>query len=277
MKAAPKPDAPATISTSSIGKLFGSFCFIALTALTAMGCAHKPTPKEQLQAQNYYDLAATNLQKEPRQALIDIDRALSLNPDMPEANNGKGVLLHIVFGRAEEAITYYKRALAVRPTFSECKVNLGNLYLDQKRYDEAIVMYREALNDMLYPTPFLAEGNLGWALYMKGDKVAALSSIKSAVTMNPKFCLGFRNLGTIYEDSGDTEAACKAYGKFRELCPDIGEAYLREGMCLAKKGDLKGAQKSFDGCVEKSTVDSEKDDCKRLKEGLGPSPEAGGQ
>jgi Tfp pilus assembly protein PilF len=256
----------------ALGKLLGSFCL--LLAALASGCRHIPTDKEQVQAQNFYDLAATNLTKDSRQALIDVDRALSLNPDMPEANNAKGLILHLAFGRPEEAVGYYKHALELRPTFSECKVNLGNLYLDQKRYDEAIALYKEALNDMLYPTPYTALGNLGWAQYKKGDRDAALSSIKSAVTMNPKFCQGYRSLGTIYDETGATDDACKAFGKYRELCPDVAEAYRREGVCLAKKGDLAGAHKSLQGCLEKSTVDAERDDCRKLKDGLGPSPEA---
>jgi Tfp pilus assembly protein PilF len=275
-KAAPKSET-AAVPTAALAKLFGSFC---LLALLAMSCVHVPDEKERLQAQNYYDLAATNLQKEPRQALADVERALTLNPDMPEANNAKGMLLHLAFARPEEAIGFYKHALEVRPTFSECKVNLGNLYLDQKRYDEAIGLYKDALNDMLYPTPYTAQGNLGWAQYKKGDREGALSNIKSAVTLNPKFCQGYRNLGIIYEESGATEDACKAFGKFREQCPEVAEAYLHEGVCLAKKGDLSGAHKSFQGCLDKSTNENERDECKRLKDGLGPAPkapEAGGQ
>jgi type IV pilus assembly protein PilF len=267
-------------SNAALGKLLGSFCLLALAAL---GCKHVPTPKEQLEATNFYDLAANNLTKDPRQALMDVERALELNPDLPEANNAKGVLLHLAFSRPEEAVRYYKHALEVRPAFSECKVNLGNVYLDQKRYDEAIALYKDALNDMLYVTPFLAQGNMGWALYKKGQRDEALSSIKAAVTLNPKFCLGYRNLGTIYDEGGQTDEACKAFSKFRELCPDTAEAYQREGVCLAKKGDLAGAHKSLKTCIEKSRVDAEREDCQKLKEGLGPPPppsappEAGGK
>ncbi|MBK7859585.1 MAG: social motility TPR repeat lipoprotein Tgl [Archangiaceae bacterium] len=259
-------------SASAIGKLFGSF--VLAWGWLLLSCAHVATEKEQREAQAHYDLAANMMQKEPQAALIELDRALALDPDMPEANNARGVLLHLAFNHPEDAIASYRKALQVRPAFSECKVNLGNVYLDQKRYDEAIPLYREALNDMLYPTPFVAQGNLGWALYKKGDTEQALSSIKSAVTLNPKFCLGYRNLGTIYDEKGAVDDACHAYGKFRELCPEVADAYLREGVCLAKKGDLAGAHKSLQGCLEKSRVDSEREDCRRLKEGLGPPPAA---
>ncbi|MBL8952271.1 MAG: social motility TPR repeat lipoprotein Tgl [Myxococcaceae bacterium] len=258
----------ASVAASAIGKLFGSFVLL----LVVGACAHVPTEKEQVEAQAHYDLAVNMAQKEPQAGVVELDRALALDPDFPEAHNAKGVLLHMAFGRPEEAIGHYKKAIELKPTFSECKVNLGNVYLDQKRYDDAIVLYREALNDMLYATPFLAQGNLGWALFKKGDTEAALQSIKSSVTLNPKFCLGYRNLGTIYDETGATDEACRAFGKFKELCPDVADAYLREGVCLAKKGDLAGAHQSLQGCLEKSRVDSERDSCKRLKDGLGPTP-----
>ncbi len=266
-----------TSSAAAIGKLFGSFVWLLL-AWAGLGCVHVPTEKEQQEAQAHYDLAVNMSQKEPQAALLELDRALALDPEFPEAHNAKGVLMHMAFARPEDAIASYKKAIELKPAFSECKVNLGNVYLDQKRYDDAIVLYREALNDMLYRTPFLAQGNLGWAQYKKGDTEQAIQSIKAAVTLEPKFCLGYRNLGTIYDETGSVDEACRSYGKFRELCPDVADAYLREGVCLAKKGDLAGAHKSLQGCLEKSRVDAERDGCKRLKEGLGPPPPgAGGQ
>lgn len=265
------------VDATAVGKLFGSFVLLAFLCSGASGCRHIATDKEHLEAQSHYDLAANMAQKEPQGALMELDRAAELDPDMPEIYNARGVLMHMAFGRPDDAAVSYKKALELRPTFSEVKVNLGNVFLDQKRYDEAIALYREALNDMLYTTPFLAQGNLGWALFKKGEKDQALQSIKSAVTLNPKFCLGFRNLGTIYDEAGNVDEACKYFGRFREQCPDVGDAYLREGVCLAKKGDLSGAHKSFKGCLEKSRSETEKDDCKRLKDGLGPPPpEPGG-
>jgi len=261
----------ASSAAAAIGKLFGSFAWLMVVS-AGLSCAHVPTEKEQREAQAHYDLAVNMAQKEPQGALVELERALTLDPDFPEAHNAKGVLLHVSFGRPEEAIASYRKAIELKPAFSECKVNLGNVFLDQKRYDEAIVQYREALNDMLYATPFLAQGNLGWALYKKGETDSALQNIKSAVTLNPKFCLGYRNLGTIYDETGAVDEACRAFGKFRELCPDVADAYLREGVCLAKKGDLAGAHKSLQGCLEKSRLESERDGCKRLKEGLGPPP-----
>jgi TolA-binding protein len=90
-----------------------------------------------------------------------------------------------------------------------------------------------------------------------------------ALTTNPKFCLGYRNLGTIYDETGQTEDACRQFGKFREYCPDAPEAHLREGTCLAKLGKVQEAKASFEACAQKAQ-DPMKGDCQRLKEQLGP-------
>jgi|CXWL01.1.fsa_nt_gi Tfp pilus assembly protein PilF len=259
--AAPKPPANA-----ALGKLFGSFC---LTALLLTACKHVPTPKEQEAARIHYDLAVQVQQNDPQSALREYDAALETDPNMAEAWHGRGILLHVVFGRPDEAVTHYKKALELKPDFSEAKANLGNVYLDQKRFDEAIAMYEAALNDMLYASPYIAHGNMGWAKYMKGDTKGALSHIKSAVLTNPKFCLGYKNLGIIYDETGDSAEACKQFTKYREKCNEVADAWTREGTCFAKIGQKELAKKAFTGCQEKAT-DAAKDECKRLQELLGP-------
>ena len=234
------------------------------------GCKHVPTDKEMQGAQIHYDLGVQAQQSDPQNAYREFEHALELDPTLVEAHNALGVVYHLAFHRDEEAIAHYQKAIGLRPTFSEAKVNLANVYLDEKRYDEAIALYQQALNDMLYPTPYIAQSNLGWALYQKGDAMRAIDNIKAALTTNPKFCLGYRNLGTIYSDRGATEEACKQLGKYREHCPDVADAHFREGVCLAKLGQPAAAKASFQACVSKATVDALKEDCARLDQQLAP-------
>lgn len=262
----PGASAPKPAASAALGKLFGSFCLV-LSLLGA--CKHVPTAKEAEAARIHYDLAVQVQQNDPQSALREYDMALEADPSMAEAWHGRGILLHVVFGRPDEAVAHYKKALELKPDFSEAKANLGNVYLDQKRFDDAIAMYEAALNDMLYATPFIAQGNLGWAKYMKGDTQSAISFIKAAVTTNPKFCLGYKNLGIIYDETGDSAEACKQFTRYREKCAEVADAYTREGTCLAKIGQKELAKKAFAGCIEKAS-DAEKDECKRLQELLGP-------
>ena len=70
-------------------------------------------------------------------------------------------------------------------------------------------------------------------------------------------------LGNVYEEQGNLPEACRNYGKYRESCPDMGDSYLREGVCLSKMGQAEPAKKAFEACIAKDDVS--KDDCVRLK------------
>jgi Tfp pilus assembly protein PilF len=242
---------------------------VVLAVSLVAGCKHVPTEREKQGSQAHYDLGVQAQRAGDVQAAYkEYERALELDESFADAHNAIAILYHLSFKKVPEAIKHYERALELRPDFSEAKTNLGNLYLDEKRYDEAIKLYRDALNDMLYPTPFIAQGNLGWALYKKGDARGAIDAIKAAVTTNPKFCLGYRNLGIIHDEQGDTETACRDYRRYKESCPDVADAYYREGVCLAKAGKHDEAKASFQGCTEKATAEDLKDDCRKLSEQL---------
>jgi hypothetical protein len=88
--------------------------------------------------------------------------------------------------------------------------------------------------------------------------------------MNPKYCLGYLQLGTLYEQQNSSAESCKAFTKYRESCPDQADAYRREGVCQAKAGNGPGALKSFTTCVDKARGDDLKDQCAKLKEQLTP-------
>lgn len=233
--------------------------------LFAAGCKHVPTEEEKKAAEIHYDLGiqaqnAGNMQE----AYGEFERALKLDPKFSQAHHAMGLVLHLGFARHQEAIGHFEEAIRLDPAFSDAKVNLGNVFLDSKQYDKAAALYQEALNDMKYATPFIALGNLGMAEYRRGNTEKAIDHLKSAVTTNPKFCLGYRNLGLIYDETGKTEDACVQYGNYREQCPDTAEAYYREGLCLAKTGDQEQAVERFAACEAKASVGQLKDDCRRL-------------
>ncbi|MBZ4402073.1 social motility TPR repeat lipoprotein Tgl [Myxococcus sp. MISCRS1] len=239
--------------------------------LALAGCAHVPTEKERRKAEIHYDLALQAQQQgHVQDALRELQVSLESDPDYPEANNAIGILLHLVFARPAEAIGHYERALKVRPTFSEARTNLANVHLDQGRYDEAIKLYEQVLNDMLYVTPYIAQGNMGWAFYKKGDTQRAVGSLKAAVTTNPGFCMGYRNLGIIFDETGKLDESCRNFSRYRENCPDAADAHMREGVCLAKQGQAEGARQAFSTCEAKAKAGEQelKDDCRRLLEKL---------
>jgi tetratricopeptide (TPR) repeat protein len=249
----------------------------AVLALAATGvlaaCVHVPTEKERQGAEAHYDLGI-NAQSsgDVRGALREFEESLKLDDDFAEAHNAIAVLLHLSFDKKDEAEKHYRRALEIRPSFSEAKVNLGNLYLDQGRLDEAIDLYQQALNDMLYATPYIAETNLGWAYFKKGNTPQAIAHLRAAVTTNPEFCLGYKDLGLVHDARGDLAAACTEFGRFVDACPKVAEAYQLRGSCQVRQGRAAEARASFDACVENATGAAQtkvRDECVRLRDRLG--------
>jgi type IV pilus assembly protein PilF len=243
---------------------------VCLLWLCIAACKHVPSEQEQQGALIHHDLGVQAIQSGDVQgALREFQIALDMDPNLAEAHYAMGTLLHLSFGRREQAIEHFNKALAIRPNYSEAKANLANVYLDLGQYDRAIGLYREALNDMLYPTPYIAQGNLGWALYKKGDIRGAVENIRAALIANPKFCQGYRNLGIIYRDRGNLEEACQQFSKYEQACPETADAYYEEGKCLTKRGRRQEAMQAFIQCQAKATNQPTlKDDCRKLQEQL---------
>ncbi len=254
--------------------LRSSAAVLALAAAGVLGsCVHVPTDKERQGAEAHYDLGI-NAQSngDVRSALKEFEESLKLDPDFADAHNAIAVLLHLSFDRKDEAEKHYKRALEIRPSFSEARVNLGNLYLDQGRLDEAIALYEQALNDMLYATPYIAEANLGWAYFKKGNSAQALEHLRASVTHNPQFCLGYKDMGLVQDAKGDLAAACTEFGRFAQACPKVAEAHQLLGSCLVRQGRVPEARASFDACVENATGAPQqrvREQCIRLRDELG--------
>ncbi len=254
----------ANATVLKLGKLFSAFC---LSALFCVGCVHADA-SEREQSLLHSELAVQNLVREPQLALKEAEKALEFDSENADAWHIKALVLHHSFTRLEEAQAAYAKALELKKPFSEARTNLGNLYMDQKRYDDAIAQYQMALDDVMYPTPYIPKGNMGWAWYKKGDNKQAINLLKEAISMNPKFCLGELWLGQVYEGQDKSSESCKYFARFREHCPERADAWQRDGLCLSNAGDKQAAAKAFDACIEKAQYDDQKDLCKTLKEQL---------
>ena len=193
-----------------------------------------------------YDLGIASFNRgDTREALRVLLSAIQNDPDLPEAHNALGLVYHALDKR-DAALEHYEKAVSLRPRFSEAYNNLGTLLLDMGRYDEAIVAFNTALGDILYTTPSLAEGNLGWAYYKKNDVEAAIEHISNAVQTNPLFCRGYEWLSRIAVEQ-NRPSDIIAYGeRFKRHCLDnvhiagaISADYRREMQYYLAIGHLK--------------------------------------
>jgi type IV pilus assembly protein PilF len=214
------------------------------------GCG--PTQKEIEAAQIHYELAINAMENahDAQTALRELQLTVQLNPRSADAQNAMGLVLHLMLHRPEEAVPHYLEAIKLDPKNSEIKNNLGACYLDLGKYPEAIALFEQALQDVLYRTPYIAQGNLGWALYKSGDTHGAIEHLKIAVQMNPEYCQGYRSLGMIYSDTGQLADSRRAFESFQKRCPQLPEGHYRLGLVLLKLDDQNRAKSEFAACVK---------------------------
>lgn len=214
-----------------------------------------------------YDLGVQQQSKgDCRGALVEYQNAIELDPNLELAHNALGLLLHYCFGKKDEAIVHYKRALEINPKFSEATVNLGTVYLDLANYDEAIRLFQQALGDMLYKTPDIAENNLGWAMYKKGQVEEAIQHIRAALVHNPNFCQGWRNLGTLFTDQKHLDKARDAFEKYAKACPNQCDAHYRLAKVQLSLADQVGARASLEACSKAGDASDCGAECRHLLE-----------
>jgi len=148
------------------------------------------------------------------------------------------------------AVADFRTALTIKPDFQECRNNLGTALLAEARYEEAIAVLKPLLEDPLYPTPAFAHGNIGWAYYQIKDFDAARRHLEMSVFLNPRFCLGFNNLGLLFRDTGNSRSAREAFEKATRTCPTFAEPWYHLGVMLQESGDAAGAEEAFRKCAD---------------------------
>ena len=174
---------------------------------------------------------------------------LANDPSHADANYLMGII-RLGRGQYNEAARHFKTALETKPDFLNCKNNLAVAYMHLEQYDAAIRIYLELTKSSLYLSPWLAYANLGWCYYKKGMFVEAADETETAISMNPKFCLGYNNLGIYYHAMDRDAQAIENLEEAITKCPEYAEPNLHMGMIYESKGDRAKAFKYFSRCAE---------------------------
>ena len=223
--------------------------FAAFSALLMVSCSGMSAEQRAQGAEIHQQLGDNLLyQGDAQGAIKEYLQSLELD-ETPEAHNGLGLIYWYSLGRTDDGIKQFKRALEMRPDYSDAMTNLGALYISRGRFTDAIPLLEKAARDPLYKTRTVAQSNLGWALYKSGQAEKGIGEIRGALAVAPKYCLGWRQLGTIYSEQGKLDEAGKAFGRYAEECPDKFDAHLMLGKVLARQQRAKEARLEFERCA----------------------------
>jgi Tfp pilus assembly protein PilF len=221
---------------------------LGIVLVLAAGCAPATAERNSRLSDIHYRLGVHELyQNRGPQAIKELLNALKHDPENADAHYTLGFIYQ---GRRvfDKAVEHLQTAVRLRADFSDAYNNLGTIFLEKGRYDEAIAMFRKALGNMTYATPYLAYGNLGWAYFRNGDPQRAIRHLKTALFHNPKFCQGHNNLGVVYTRLGEHARARQYLESALQQCPKYVEAHYRLGLARLKLRQRDLALGSFRSC-----------------------------
>jgi type IV pilus assembly protein PilF len=244
-------------SSHSAARFLIGFGMLIATA-TAFGCATSPDFQTEMaqdrKARAHYN-AGVDYMRQGKLALAirELDAAIGVTPRDPwihwaiaEAYREKG--------RLDDSESHLLTALEIRPGFQQAKLNLSALYVQMGRYQEAIALADQLLEDATFPVPWKALTNRGWAQYKLGQSEAARKSFEEALEYNEKHWRSFLALGILDAESGQRIEALEQFERVIELEPGPlaeAEANYRIGEIYVSLGNRERAVQYLTAATEK--------------------------
>jgi Flp pilus assembly protein TadD len=187
-----------------------------------------------VQATQSHDAPQTTAQKKQANPLEEAERLLNQQQ----------------FAEAEEKL---HGLTAMYGNSAQLWFDLGYAQSHQGKASEAVTSYRQAVE--LAPTWFEANLNLGVALAKSGDNAGAQTVLRHATELKPSVggktavANAWESLAHVLEDS-DFRQSAAAYDKAFELNPGAVLLQVNAGRMLEKAGDSGAAQQHFQKAAE---------------------------
>jgi type IV pilus biogenesis/stability protein PilW len=242
---------------------------LAIAAAAVVGCAHTPSRKEREASEIHYNLALEALRaRRFTEALREVEQSLELDRTLADAYVARGLVYEFGYGKDEEAERDYRKAVELRPDFSEAHNDLGQLLARRGRVEEALREFDAALENMYYREPFVARCNRGQALHALGKKEEGRQELKTCLALAPRYCAGYRAFGRLELADGRVKEALDLLAKYADLCASAPDAWLQLGLARMRSGDAEAAREAFRKCAELGGDDPARDECARTAERL---------
>ncbi|MCJ8502082.1 tetratricopeptide repeat protein [Desulfatitalea alkaliphila] len=189
-------------------------------------------------------------------ALRELMEAERLNPRDPLVHDALG-LCYMARKRMPEAITHFKRAVELKPSFTAARNNLGAAYMTVGEWDAAIDIFQEIKQDVLYATPQYAYSNLGWAHYNKQEYTTALSYYREALKLQQDLLNALVGMGRTHLALNQGRQAIPHLEKARDMSPKIAEIHFLLGEAYLLTGQGLQARTAYETALDLAPRDSE--------------------
>ena len=193
-------------------------------------------------------LGVLSNQKRENKAAIDlITRAIQIFPNRPIYHNNLGNVYRDS-GRCDQAIACYQRALQIKSDLVETYINMGIAYHQLAELDRAVSAYQKAIK--LKPDSAEAYYNLGNTFKEQQLFDEAISCYQRVAVINPMFIEAFYNLAGCLEQQSRLDEAIECLNQCLRIKPQWAEVYNNLGHLLNQKGLSDAALSSYQQAIQ---------------------------
>lgn len=178
--------------------------------------------------------------------LIFYQRTLKYAPDSRVTYINLGNV-YKEMGRTEEAIMLYKQAIEIEPD-AEAYYNLGNIFKEMHNTEEAISLYKKAIENN--PRLVYAYNNLAVLYNTIGRYEEAISLFNQAIKINPDYIESYFNLGIAYMAIKKNEEAVNTFKKIIEINPNSQKVYDKLELIYYESGNYMELIKMYRDIIQ---------------------------
>jgi tetratricopeptide (TPR) repeat protein len=153
-----------------------------------------------------------------------------------------------MMGRADEAIEYYNRILAITPGETDTYIALAEMESKRGNFERAMAMYREGLR--YHPENGDLHGRFGSLLLQTGLVDEAIKELETAVALKADSAI-YANLGMAMSTKGDVDKATKYFNRAIQIDPanaeahyNLGNTFLAQDLLVKAVGEYEMAIKA---------------------------------
>ncbi len=217
-----------------------------LATCTLMACVPvEPSLSDSKNAEYHYTLGVASLNEQnPTEALKEFLEAEKYDARAPKIQAGMAQAYWIkqAHGLAEE---HFLRAIELSEDDPKYYNNLAALYLSMERYDDAIIAFRTAADDLLFDRPELAWEGIGLANFQKQDYSAAERSYRKSMEINPNYYMTPFRLGELYYNQDRPVEALDMFILSVSLAPNFARGHYWQGLVYMKMKETEEAKQAF--------------------------------
>jgi serine/threonine-protein kinase len=176
-----------------------------------------------------------------RQARRAADMALSLNPNLAEAETSLAWLANVYDWEWAAADTHFQRAIDLNPQYALAHFWRASYLTDMGRMEEALAELRQAQS--LEPVSRLIHRDFGWVYFMSGRYDDAIRQLRETLTLDPNYAGAITLLARSLAGKGEFSAALAELERVRPLGKISPSSYLSfRGAIEAAAGDPRARE-----------------------------------